>query len=386
MESLQYLEQDYYTSCRKDNQLKFTSYFQLGGIGGTLNQRATKVYNSLSKQEQEIAKHIFLCLTQLGEGTEDTRRRVLKRDFFTDKYTEKLVERVVKRLADEKLIVTSKQMNKSLEGNREVIVDVAHETLIRNWLLLKQWLDKSRISLLERREIEAVALTWRKQKYKPDYLIQGKRLRKAKDFKKEQNQKYPLSELAESFITESIKHQRNERIKSLGLLLIIPLIGTGIYGIAIGGHFLAREIQLNAGKKLIRECQGEKDCDGRIQTLEKLVNAKRSLKLYNLSDTNLVGIQLSGANLSGANLSGALLIELADLLISELGPQEANFTALIRSKIIRTNNLTSAQIKSACHWKTSIYKVDEVDENDEKANQKYIEELKQDEASNPIEP
>lgn len=89
---------------RTNNCLKLATYTTLGGIGGTLNQRATQVYQQLTPEEQETAKHIFLSLTQLGEGTEDTRKRVFKQDLVTAKHSSDLVDKVIQKLADEKLI------------------------------------------------------------------------------------------------------------------------------------------------------------------------------------------------------------------------------------------------------------------------------------------
>jgi len=51
---------------RQDNRLQLTTYSQLGGVMGTLQKRATEVYDSLSPEEQKTAKRIFLELTQLG--------------------------------------------------------------------------------------------------------------------------------------------------------------------------------------------------------------------------------------------------------------------------------------------------------------------------------
>ncbi len=95
---------------RENTQLKLASYADLGGISGTLNQRATKVYNDFNSEEQEAARHIFLSLTSLGEGTEDTRRRINKQSLITAKYHEQIIENVVRKLADEKLIVTKAQV------------------------------------------------------------------------------------------------------------------------------------------------------------------------------------------------------------------------------------------------------------------------------------
>ncbi len=427
---------------RKDNQLKFTAYSQLGGIGGTLNQRATEVYKSLTLQEQDAAQHIFLSLTTLGEGTEDTdtRRRVLKQDLVTAKHNAKLIDDVVQKLANEKLIVTRNRVEQNSEIGKQAEVDVAHEALIRNWILLRQWLKQCRDLLRQKRKTEDAAKEWQSSGQKTDYLLSKKRLKEAKDFQKEQKEKYPLSELAASFIAKSINYQRNERIKSLSIFLIIPLIGT-----AIGGYFIVREIQLNADKKLIRECQGEEHCDGRIEALERLVKAKRSLKSYNLSSAHLYGAHLSsahlyGANLQSANLYGAYLssaylyranLQSANLYRANLQSanlqranlQKANLYGAYLSSanlydanlydanlydanlyganlyranlygayLIKVQNLTSSQIKLACHWETAFYKGYFDNENDElrvdnKANLQYIDQLKQDKASNPLAP
>ncbi|MGI8502295.1 MAG: caspase family protein, partial [Hassallia sp.] len=60
---------------RSEEKLTVSAYTRLGGVKGTLQKRATKIYENLSPEEQTAAKRIFLELTQLGEGTEDTRRR-----------------------------------------------------------------------------------------------------------------------------------------------------------------------------------------------------------------------------------------------------------------------------------------------------------------------
>ncbi|NEP61661.1 MAG: hypothetical protein F6K31_32700 [Symploca sp. SIO2G7] len=46
-------------------------------------------------------------------------------------------------------------------NNTLVVVDVAHEALIRHWCLLRKWLDESRDKLRQLRKIEAAAIEWR---------------------------------------------------------------------------------------------------------------------------------------------------------------------------------------------------------------------------------
>ena len=297
---------------REDNCLKLAKYSQLGGIGGSLNRRATEVYGQLSTPEKKVAKHIFLNLTRLGEGTEDTRRRVFQGDLVTAQHPEDLVARVIRILADEKLVVTSEQMAKGGEAKREAVVDVPHEALIRNWELLREWLDESRSFLLKQREIEAAARKWREVGKKGDYLLQGRRLREAKDFVKEQGEVYPLSGLGLEFLGRSVKQQKNSRVRAVGLFLIIPLLGTSIIG-----YFIVRERQLTEYKQLLRECAGQEICQGRVDALEKLVQAQRNLQRYNLRWANLNSADLNHANLRWANLESANL-ESASLIGASL--------------------------------------------------------------------
>ncbi|NRB07683.1 MAG: hypothetical protein HRU34_10925 [Richelia sp.] len=50
----------------------------LGSMAGALERKPQAVYDNLDDMAQECARWIFLALTQLGEGTEDTRRWVKK--------------------------------------------------------------------------------------------------------------------------------------------------------------------------------------------------------------------------------------------------------------------------------------------------------------------
>ena len=50
-------------------------YADAGGVRGAIAHTAETTYQQLSSEQQEIARSILLRLTELGEGTEDTRRR-----------------------------------------------------------------------------------------------------------------------------------------------------------------------------------------------------------------------------------------------------------------------------------------------------------------------
>ncbi|WP_223270023.1 nSTAND1 domain-containing NTPase [Nostoc sp. 'Peltigera membranacea cyanobiont' 213] len=197
---------------RSDNCLRVNTYAKLGGVMGTLQKRATEVYESFSELKdselrQAAVRHIFLNLTQLGDATEDTRRRVLQQDLINQKYPAEVINEVVQKLADERLIVTTKM------GAKGTVVDVAYEALIRHWGLLRSWLDDDRKMLLQKREIEAVAEKWRDNQKASRFRLQGGFLDDAIAFQKKAQKKadvnFTLSDLACECIKQGIQKRRN---------------------------------------------------------------------------------------------------------------------------------------------------------------------------------
>jgi uncharacterized protein YjbI with pentapeptide repeats len=328
---------------RVDNSLKLSVYVKLGGISGTLNKRATAFYNGLSASEKETVKVIFLALTQLGEGTEDTRRRVLKQDLITVKYPEEVIDAMIQRLANERLIVTDEQGETT---NKKVAIEVAHEALIREWELLRQWLDQNRANLLQQRKIEALAQDWENSGRKSAYLLVGFRLKEARKFQKEQVLQYPLKKLGSDFIAKSVGKQRQNWLK----LGVIPFVGVSVI------TFLGiRTYIVQSSWKIVQETQGEKYDVRRINALEDLVWWQESLANTSLEKANISQIQLPKADLQGANLESANLtsanLENANLESSNLTVANltvANLSSVhLTSAILIGANLKSADLKNA---------------------------------------
>ncbi|HJQ75470.1 MAG TPA: AAA family ATPase, partial [Gaiellaceae bacterium] len=61
---------------REGSTLTQAAYRAIGGISGALAGRAEEIYAGLGEPAQEAARQLFLRLVTLGEGAEDTRRRV----------------------------------------------------------------------------------------------------------------------------------------------------------------------------------------------------------------------------------------------------------------------------------------------------------------------
>ena len=334
---------------RTDQGLQLASYAQLGGVGGTLDKRATEIFQQFPQPKQEVARHIFLGLTQLGEGTEDTRRRVLKQDLITAKHPEALIDEVIAELADKenRLIVTSELTAKG-KASGEVVVDVAHEALIRNWRLLRQWLDENRDKLREQRKLEAAANEWRNKqqensKIAKDYLLQGMRLREAREFQQKQSQEFPLSDLAGNFLRVSTRQQWSSRLKAIAVFSIIPVVLTLIIN--------SEELRRSVYEQILKTCKETPgSCLGRIQALEALAKAGKDLKSINLKEANLRGAKLNDTDLRGARLNDANLKK-ANLRYADLRGANLSNANLIKANLGGVNlggaNLSDADLSDA---------------------------------------
>ncbi len=124
--------------------------------------------------------------------------------------------------------------------------------------------------------------------------------------------------------------------------------------------------------------------DLRYAKLQETNLRSAELQEAHLSDAELQGADLRYAKLQGAKLGYAKL-QGADLRYAKL--QGAN---LQKANLLRAENLTPKQIKSACFWDKAIYKGEWNDEKEayvaiEPDNTNFIEELKQDKSSDPKE-
>ena len=234
---------------RQVNRLTLAEYTKLGGVNGALRQRADEVYEELTAAEQLAAKRIFLNLTQLGEGTEDTRRQVLKEDLIDKQESAELIEGLLQKLADARLVVTSQLQARGRESEEDTVtaVDVAHEALIRHWPQLRSWMNEHRDAIRMERKIEAAAVEWIEQGKSSSYLLAGPRLSEAENYLQDYHELGLLSSTGQEFIACSIQRQRhNRRMKLLtgaafvGCMVVATVVSIGF---AINAHISEKEAE-----------------------------------------------------------------------------------------------------------------------------------------------
>ncbi|MFG2603119.1 XRE family transcriptional regulator [Streptomyces sp. NPDC048514] len=136
-----------------------------GSIGHALTHTAERFWESLSARQKDAARHLFLRLVAVGEGTEDTKRRILRSELSADSDTMAIVDRA----ASERLI--------TVDGRH---VELTHEALIRGWPRLGGWLAEDREVLRTRRQLTEAAATWTHLEHDPGALLRGARLEAAR--------------------------------------------------------------------------------------------------------------------------------------------------------------------------------------------------------------
>jgi WD40 repeat protein/class 3 adenylate cyclase len=156
---------------RAGHTLTLKGYADAGGVHGAIAHTAERVYLSLSSEEQAIARNIFLRLTELGDVTEDTRRRASFDELMSDIEAMDEVRKVLYLLADARLVSLS-----------EETAEVAHEALIREWPTLREWLNQDREGLQLHHRLTEASHEWQLLERDAGMLYRGAQLAQAREW------------------------------------------------------------------------------------------------------------------------------------------------------------------------------------------------------------
>ncbi len=160
---------------REGRRLTLAAYAETGGVLGALGRRAEEIFTGLDKVEQSAAQQLFLRLVTLGEGVEDTRRRVLRMEL------EALLTSTAAAPSPIAHIITAFGRYRLLAFDHDPVtrgptVEVAHEALLREWPRLRSWLDESRADLRMQRILGRGAVQWQEAGQETSFLLRGARL------------------------------------------------------------------------------------------------------------------------------------------------------------------------------------------------------------------
>ncbi|KAA3663127.1 MAG: helix-turn-helix domain-containing protein, partial [Chloroflexi bacterium] len=164
---------------RQGRTLTLANYQSTGGVLGALARRADEIYNNLDNAAQAATRQLFLRLITLGEGVEDTRRRVLVSELMSIAGVENNNQQSTNNNQQLTLDAYGRFHLLTFDHDpvtRAATVEVAHEALLREWPRLRNWLSDSREDVRRQRLLADATRQWHNAGQDDSYLLRGSRL------------------------------------------------------------------------------------------------------------------------------------------------------------------------------------------------------------------
>jgi WD40 repeat protein/class 3 adenylate cyclase len=160
---------------RRDGRtLSLEAYREIGGVSGALGRRAEELYAELDDGGREAAHQLFLRLVTLGEGTEDTRRRVPRSEVASLDVDQHAMTAVLDAFG------ASRQLSFDRDAKTGApTIELAHEAILTAWPRLNRWIDVAREDLRAQRRVAAAARDWVESNRDRSFLLGGSRLEQA---------------------------------------------------------------------------------------------------------------------------------------------------------------------------------------------------------------
>ncbi|MFJ9213976.1 hypothetical protein [Streptomyces sp. NPDC102264] len=155
---------------RSRSMLTHAAYGDLGGVAGALVGYAEDTLSELTRDQQERARRLFVQLARPADGDTFSRSPTRTADLAPE------LLHVARELAPGKLVVLSPAPG---GGEREEMVDLAHEALTALWPRLRQWLVDSRDFRSWQERLRTDLKRWQTQHHEPARLLSGTDLAEA---------------------------------------------------------------------------------------------------------------------------------------------------------------------------------------------------------------
>ena len=216
----------YESWARRDGRvLTRAGYVAAGGVRGAIAHTAEEVFLGCGRQEQVLMRGMLLRLTELGEATEDTRRRVPLAELIPDGDAGEGTAGVIERLTAARLLVVGDDS-----------AEIAHEALIREWPRLRGWLAEDREGLRLLRHITAAARSWDETGRDDADLYRGPRLAGAFELVGDEPQLSPVErEFLEASRDAQDRELRSARRRARRLRVLLAIVAAALVAAVVAG-------------------------------------------------------------------------------------------------------------------------------------------------------
>ncbi|MCY2994344.1 MAG: WD40 repeat domain-containing protein [Planctomycetota bacterium] len=250
---------------RQRNRIPYEAYKRLGGGRVALSRCADQFFEKLLPEEQITAKRVLLQLVQPGEGLEVTRNRVTEESLFRSGEARDRIERVVEKLVAARLV---RRTAPETTGVAEI--EVVHESLVRNWPRLVDWIEDEREVLRRHKRITQAAHDWNTNGRNSSWLYRGESLATAREWA--DNHQESLNALEMEFLDAS-----SRRTNTLRRVLVSVLVGGVIATVTLSIFAdVQKRIAIKQTAEAIKQT-AEAEKQTRHSTAERLANASGKL-------------------------------------------------------------------------------------------------------------
>jgi WD40 repeat protein/class 3 adenylate cyclase len=250
---------------REGSTLTRDAYRAIGRVSGALAGRAEEIYGALGDQAQEAARQLFLRLVTLGEGAEDTRRRVERTELASMEVDQDALADAIQEFGAWRLLSFDRDPRSGTPT-----IEVAHEALMREWVRFRRWIDSGREEVRLHRRLVSAAREWADADRDPSYLLRGGNLAQFELLAGEAT--IALTELERDFLDASrtaneleLARQRrqNQRLRML-LIGAVALLALAVFAGAlalVSRSNAQHEAQVALGRQLGAEAVSQPRID-----------------------------------------------------------------------------------------------------------------------------
>jgi hypothetical protein len=211
---------------RNGHRLTQQAYKDIGKVSGALAKYADETYEHLPKEQQPLARVLFLRLLEAGVSEQDaTRRRAPVEDFaFDDPGQTRLMQETMQVFVAARLLTTNAN-----ESTGKTTIEVSHEALIREWPLLVGWLREARDVIPLQQAVSKDVEEWEHYRKPKDRLYRGTQLKEAQTWAA----RYMVSGREMAFLRASERQQQRSFLFRLTIifLILVLAIPVGLLGV-----------------------------------------------------------------------------------------------------------------------------------------------------------
>lgn len=218
--------------------LTHQAYEEVGKVSGAITQRAARFFQSLEGKDRTLLRGLMTRLVRVAESPEagpDTRQRLRLAELSTE------ARYLIGRLANERLVVTGLDT-----ATREEVAELAHESLIREWKELRNWLEEGRAVLFFRQRLREEVAERRKHPTDESYLLQGSRLAEAEGWLARHRDDFSEEERELLAASQDLRERRERQTRTRRRVVVCLLL----LGIGLGAFLLSEHWELERRKRL----------------------------------------------------------------------------------------------------------------------------------------